>query len=92
MDYVYELSSEQKYFFYISDLAMVAALIADFHRRLRASWEGYRHFILKHWCEITAMLPIVVSSLLETHTVIGAAMRGIKSKGQLLHQKVTMYN
>lgn len=76
IDYVYELSTEQKYFVYIFDIAIVGVLIADFYRRLRASGQGYGYFILKHWYEIPAMLPVVVFALLETHTVIGAAMRG----------------
>lgn len=77
IDYVYELSSEQEYFVYIFDLAIVAVLIADFYRRLHASGLGYRQFILKHWYEIPAMIPVIVFSVLETHTVIGAALRGI---------------
>ncbi len=78
IDYVYQLSNEQKYFIYIFDLGIVAVLIADFCRRLRASGEGYRHFLLKHWYEIPAMLPVVLFALIETHTVIGAAIRGIR--------------
>src|SRR3712207_5748625 len=76
IDYVYNLSTEQKYFVYIFDIAIVSVLIADFYRRLRASGQAYGYFILKHWYEIPAMLPVVVFALLETHTVIGAAMRG----------------
>ena len=76
IDYVYDLSTEQKYFVYIFDIAIVSVLIADFYRRLRASGQAYGYFILKHWYEIPAMLPVVVFALLETHTVIGAAMRG----------------
>jgi voltage-gated potassium channel len=76
IDYVYELSTEQRYFIYVFDIAIVGVLIADFYRRLRASGQRYGHFILRHWYEIPAMLPVVVFALLETHTVIGAAMRG----------------
>jgi voltage-gated potassium channel len=76
IDYIYELSTEQTYFIYIVDIAIVAVLIADFYRRLRASGQDYWRFILKHWYEIPAMMPVVVFALLETHTVIGAAMRG----------------
>ena len=76
IDYVYDLSTEQKYFVYIFDIAIVGVLIADFYRRLRASGQAYGYFLLKHWYEIPAMLPVVVFAILETHTVIGAAMRG----------------
>ncbi len=76
IDYVYQLSIEQKYFVYIFDIAIVGVLIADFYRRLQASGQSYSYFILKHWYEIPAMLPVVVFAVLETHTVIGAAMRG----------------
>jgi voltage-gated potassium channel len=76
IDYVYQLSIEQKYFVYIFDIAIVGVLIADFYRRLQASGQSYGYFILKHWYEIPAMLPVVVFAVLETHTVIGAAMRG----------------
>jgi voltage-gated potassium channel len=75
IDYLYQLPSEQKYFIYTFDLAIVAVLITDFYRRLRASGQGYRRFILKHWYEIPAMLPVIVFVLLETHTVIGAVIR-----------------
>ncbi|MDQ3837311.1 MAG: potassium channel family protein [Thermoproteota archaeon] len=77
IDYIYKLSSEQELFIYVFDLAIVAILIADFYRRLLASGEGYKRFTLKHWYEIPAMLPVVLFALLETHTVIGAALRGI---------------
>ena len=76
IDYIYELSTEQTYFIYIFDVAIVAILAADFYKRLRASGQGYWRFILKHWYEIPAMIPVFVFALLETHTVIGAAMRG----------------
>ena len=76
IDYVYQLSIEQKYFVYIFDIAIVGVLIVDFYRRLQASGQSYGYFILKHWYEIPAMLPVVVFAVLETHTVIGAAMRG----------------
>ena len=77
IDYIYQLPSEQELFIYVFDLAIVAILIADFCRRLLISGEGYKQFILKHWYEIPAMLPVVLFALLETHTVIGAALRGI---------------
>lgn len=78
IDYVYDLSSEQKLFLYTFDLGIVAVLVWDFHRRMRASGERNREFILKHWYEILAMVPVVVFALLETHTVAGAAIRGIR--------------
>ena len=78
IDYIYELSGEQKNFIYGFDLAIVAILIGDFYRRLRASGEGYIQFILKHWYEIPAMIPVIVFAQLETHTVIGGAIRSIR--------------
>jgi voltage-gated potassium channel len=78
IDYVYELSSEKKLFLYTFDLGIVAILVWDFRRRMRASGERYREFILKHWYEIPAMVPVVVFALLETHTIAGAAIRGIR--------------
>ena len=78
IDYAYELSSEQKLFIYSFDLGIVAILIVDFHKRMKDSGEGYRRFILKHWYEIPAMLPVVLFAVLETHTVVGAVIRGIR--------------
>jgi voltage-gated potassium channel len=62
-DYLYKLSADQKLAMYIFDFVVVVILAVDFYSRMRASGQGLR-FILKHWYEIPAMLPLFAFSLI----------------------------
>lgn len=73
-DYIYKLSADQKSVIYVFDFVVVVILAVDFYIRMRASGQGWR-FILKHWYEIPAMLPLFAFSLIESYTVVGAVAR-----------------
>jgi voltage-gated potassium channel len=76
-DYLYKLSADQKLAMYIFDFVVVVILAVDFYSRMRASGQGLR-FILKHWYEIPAMLPLFAFSLIESYIVVGAAARTLR--------------
>jgi voltage-gated potassium channel len=76
-DYIYKLSADQKVALYIFDFIVVVILAVDFYIRMKASNQGWR-FILKHWYEIPAMLPLFVFSLIESYTAVGAAARSVR--------------
>ena len=62
---------------YIFDLIVVAVLVFDFCVRTKLSGEGSR-YVLRHWYEIPAMLPLVVLAMFEDPMVIGAAVRSVR--------------
>jgi voltage-gated potassium channel len=57
--YSFTLQPNQELAVYIFDLAIVILLAVDFYSRLKASGEGLR-FVVKHWYQIPAMLPLVL--------------------------------
>lgn len=59
INYLFLLSENQRIAIYVLDFIVVIFLGADFYHRLKASNEGLR-FILRHWYEIPAMLPLII--------------------------------
>src|SRR6188474_2363294 len=59
-----ELSSSQTNSIYIFDLIVVAVLAFDFSARTKLSGNALR-YIIKHWYELPAMIPLIVFALLE---------------------------
>jgi hypothetical protein len=53
------------YVLYIFDFIVVVILAIDFTIRMNASEDGRLKFVLKHWYEIPAMIPLVAFTLLE---------------------------
>jgi len=76
-DYIYKLSEDQKLALYLFDFVVVVILAFDFYIRMRASGQGWR-FILKHWYEIPAMLPLFAFSLIESYTLVAAIARTLR--------------
>lgn len=62
---------------YIFDLVVVLVLVFDFCARVKLSGKGSK-YILKHWYEIPAMLPLIVLARFEDAFVIGAAVRSLR--------------
>ncbi len=62
---------------YIFDFIVVIILAIDFYKRFKESNEGYR-FILKHCYELPSMIPLVVFGMLETQTLLGETVRGLR--------------
>lgn len=72
-----ELSMNQIIAIYIFDLIVVAILVLDFCVRTKRSGNA-RRYILRHFYEIPAMLPLVVLGMFEDPLIIGAAVRSIR--------------
>lgn len=62
---------------YIFDLVVVGVLVFDFYSRTKLSGERFR-YVLRHWYEIPAMLPLVVLAGFEDAFIIGAAVRSLR--------------
>ncbi|HEX2614592.1 MAG TPA: ion channel [Nitrososphaera sp.] len=77
IDYSYALDDFQKNTVYVFDTGVVAVLAADFYKRYKKSKEGAR-FILKHWYEIPAMLPVFMFVFIESQFLVGAAVRSFR--------------
>lgn len=74
IDFLYVLDDSAKIAVYVFDAIVVAILVVDFYKRYKNSNEGWR-FLLKHWYEIPAMLPVFVLAFVEAQLAIGAAVR-----------------
>lgn len=75
---IYSLTSTELQIIYIFDAVVVAILAVDFYIRLRESGQGSR-FILTHFYEIPAMLPLVLFAFIEQDPgYIGAAIRSLR--------------
>lgn len=77
LDYSYDFAPNEKLAVYIFDSIVVALLIIDFRRRMKESNEGYR-YLLTHWYEIPAMLPIFVFDSFDQYMTIGAFLRTMR--------------
>lgn len=60
VDYLFPLTVSQRWFIWIFDLISVSILFIDYIRRLRNS-KSKSGFITKHWYEIPAMIPLIVT-------------------------------
>ena len=78
IQYVYPLSDFQMQAVYIFDFIVVVILAVDFIIRMNASDDSRLKFVLRHWYEIPAMIPLVAFTLLENDLISGAAARGLR--------------
>jgi hypothetical protein len=60
LPYIFSLTYNQMQTIYIFDIIVVIILIVDFYLRFKESEEKGIKFILKHWNEIPAMLPLIL--------------------------------
>jgi voltage-gated potassium channel len=75
--YIPDIGTESSYAIYAFDLVVVAVLVFDFYIRVKQSGNGSR-YILRHWYEIPAMLPLVLLVGFENAFLIGAAVRSLR--------------
>lgn len=73
IDIFFPLNAEQKRFIYVFDLIVVLILATDFAFRVRRSVKKSR-YILNHWYEIPAMLPLVLYASADTSTIAGQVL------------------
>ena len=78
LQYVLVLSANQLLAIYIFDLVVVIILAVDFYIRMKASKEKYSTFIIKHWYEIPAMIPLLAFAFSENQSIVGAAARSFR--------------
>jgi voltage-gated potassium channel len=78
LQYILPLTQTQMQAIYIFDFIVVVILAADFYNRLKESKQSSSIFILKHWYEIPAMVPLIFFALFGGGGVIGAAFRFIR--------------
>lgn len=72
-----ELSTSQNNAIYIFDLGVVAVLAFDFVIRIKASKKGIK-YVIRHFYEIPAMIPLIAFAMFEDPLIIGAAVRSIR--------------
>jgi voltage-gated potassium channel len=73
IDIFFPLSAEQKQFIYVFDLVVVLILAIDFSFRVRRSAKKSR-YIMHHWYEIPAMLPLVLYASADASTIAGQVL------------------
>jgi voltage-gated potassium channel len=73
IDIFFPLSAAQKQFIYVFDLVVVLILAIDFTFRIRRSAKKSR-YIMNHWYEIPAMLPLVLYASADASTIAGQVL------------------
>ena len=78
IQYAFTLSGIQTKIVYLTDFLIVAFLWFDFYFRMKASDEGSLQFVIKQLYELPALVPLFTFSFLESQTILGAGMRGLR--------------
>ena len=60
VDYLFPLTTSQTVYFWIFDLVSVLVLFVNYMKRLNGSKNKVK-FVLKHWYEIPAMMPLIIT-------------------------------
>jgi voltage-gated potassium channel len=74
IDIFFPLNSEQELFVYVFDLVVVLILAADFAFRVGRSGKKGR-YVMNHWYEIPAMIPIILYASADTSTIAGQVLQ-----------------
>lgn len=74
IDIFFPLNAEQKRFIYVFDLVVVLILATDFAFRVGRSAKKSR-YIMNHWYEIPAMLPLILYASADTSTLAGQVVQ-----------------
>jgi len=69
VEYIYPLSDQQVWAMYIFDLIVCFILAADFASRLKSSEKRVK-FIIAHWYEFPAMVPLVAYAMMDSVSAI----------------------
>lgn len=72
-----QLSNDQVHAIYVFDLGVVAILAFDFYIRAKFSKDGVK-YVIGHFYEIPAMIPLIVFAFFEDPLFLGAAVRSIR--------------
>jgi voltage-gated potassium channel len=77
IDYILTLSTSQKLVVYLFDLAVVICLAWDFSSRIKGS-SHKTSYVLKHWYEFPAMLPLILYTVVDTSTIMGVIIHNLR--------------
>jgi voltage-gated potassium channel len=77
VDYILTLSTTQKLVVYLFDLAVVICLAWDFSSRIKGS-SHKTSYVLKHWYEFPAMLPLILYTVVDTSTLMGVIIHNLR--------------
>jgi voltage-gated potassium channel len=77
VDFLFPLSNEQRWTMYIFDLIVTGILIIDFIDRFKSSSNKVT-FLIAHWYEYPAMIPLIVYGVIDSTVLIGTAVRTIR--------------
>ncbi|MDQ2684350.1 MAG: potassium channel family protein [Thermoproteota archaeon] len=70
LDYIYDLQEYQIFLIYIFDFAVVVLIVIDFLTRFHNYRGKKKRFLIKHFYEIPAMVPIFVFGIVESLTIM----------------------
>lgn len=87
--YLYPLAHETRISIYLFDLFVTGTLVADFLNRLKTA-EKKIHFILTHWYEFPAMIPIILYNQIDSIYLIQTTLGTIRFL--VLFRLVRLYN
>jgi voltage-gated potassium channel len=73
-----ELSQNQQAVIYISDLGIVGLLAYDFYGRMKSSNQRVSTFLMRHWYEILAMMPLLLFAAIEQQIFLVAVLRSLR--------------
>ena len=77
IDYILTLFAIQKLAIYLFDLVVVIILAWDFSVRVKASSNRGR-YMLRHWYEFPAMLPLILFTVGDTSLYVGAIIHNLR--------------
>lgn len=77
IDYILTLSAGQKIIIYLFDLGVVICLAWDFSNRIKDS-PHRASYIIKHWYEFPAMLPLILYTVVDTSTLMGVIIHNLR--------------
>lgn len=77
-DLFFNLSNFQRHIIYLFDLLVVMVLAMDFVKQIIHVKSHRLQFIVTHWYELPAMVPIIFYLLIDTHIALGLILRGIR--------------
>lgn len=87
--YIYPLPENQKWALYFFDLFITAMLAVDFYSRIKTSdnkWE----YILAHWYEFPAMIPLIFYGFADTTSLVQSTIR--TTRFIALFRLIRLYN
>lgn len=88
-EYLYPLSENQRWTLYIFDLFVTFILAVDFYSRIKTS-DNRLKYVIAHWYEFPAMIPLIVYGFADTSIVVQETIR--TTRFIALFRLVRLYN